>query len=102
MTRTAVAPDDGDEPTPAPVTHIHTTSSSSWTAGAVTPTNFTVTIPTSTVTESDIRHSISEKLIECIKTYSKVGYPETFVQGMERALEIINSSQVPRGQTRLF
>ena len=97
MVLTAVASDDGDENdnTPTLPTSSTTTggmgqyvttfnSSPSYTFPAPLPT-----VPDQAQIEADLRRALADRLVEVIRTYERVGYPHTFVQGMERALEVL-------------
>jgi hypothetical protein len=103
MTRTALATDDPDPEDEGPqITTSMTGSMGRFSVMSSSPPilasgggggGITVAVP---MVESELRRLISERLLESIRTHSRVGYPEAFVQGMERALEIINAGSLPK------
>lgn len=44
--------------------------------------------------ESNLRNQIAEKLFQHIGISVKSGYPETYIQGMERAREIVLMTRI--------
>lgn len=55
--------------------------------------------------EIDTKQALAQKLLQYVDIYGKQGYPESFLQGMERALALIlvtPKTSVPPAQDPLF
>ena len=44
--------------------------------------------------ESDTRNAINEKLLKQLVTFESNGYPESFLQGFARALEVVRAVRI--------